>query len=443
MSHKLLRLAVPWALLGILVLSAVLPGSTYRTLFWTQVALYSMTLTVPAMRPIRAFLLLNAAAWLAFWVWLLGRAERSWVKVDFSDSCRQSHPKTIPRTRDRTVLPWIGPYMLQARQRRAPGSDRPVHVLLCIADHFEPRNGNASKSVAMERVNRWVEAYPRLFKDFRDSDGRAPRHTFFYPLEQYDPIEVETLAELCQRGFGEVEVHLHHDGDTAETLRRRLLAHKELLARQHGLLSRHRQTGEIAYGFVHGNWALDNSRPDGRWCGVDNELDVLRETGCYADFTLPSAPDPTQTRQINSIYYAPDDPQRPKSHDRGIAVGAGPARRDALMLIQGPLLLDWHRRKWGLLPRIENGCLQASQRPGIDRLRLWLRGNVQKSRTAGLVFVASHTTRRRQISRFCWVSLDGVLPRGSGKSAERTRTFTITTSPRARCTTSCVPRRRG
>ncbi|MEJ7636728.1 MAG: hypothetical protein WKF75_01760 [Singulisphaera sp.] len=50
---------------------------------------------------------------------------------------------------------------------------------------------------------------------------------------------------------------------------------------------------------------------------VNNEIDVLRETGCYADFTLPSAPSPTQTRQINSIYYASDDPRRPKSHDRG------------------------------------------------------------------------------------------------------------------------------
>ena len=30
-----------------------------------------------------------------------------------------------------------------------------------------------------------------------------------------------------------------------------------------------------AYAFVHGNWALDNSRPDGRWCGIDAELPRL------------------------------------------------------------------------------------------------------------------------------------------------------------------------
>ena len=87
----------------------------------------------------------------------------------------------------------------------------------------------------------------------------------------------------------------------------------------------HRLTGEVKYGFIHGNWALDNSLPDGKHCGVNNELDVLRETGCYADFTLPSAPSPAQTRTINRIYYAIDDPLRPKSHDTGVPVGSGPA----------------------------------------------------------------------------------------------------------------------
>ena len=92
---------------------------------------------------------------------------------------------------------------------------------------------------------------------------------------------------------------------------------------------------QLFYGFIHGNWALDNSRPDGRCCGVNNELEILRETGCYADFTLPSAPDPTQTRTINSIYYAVDDPIRPKSHDRGIPVGSGLVPSNALMMYSG------------------------------------------------------------------------------------------------------------
>ena len=134
-----------------------------------------------------------------------------------------------------------------------------------------------------------------------------------------------------------------------------------MLAKEHGQLARDRVSGELKYGFVHGDWALDNSRPDGRCCGVNNELDVLRETGCYADFTMPSAPSVTQTSKINSIYYAVDDPERPKSHNRGVDVGRGARPADSLMLIQGPLLLNWRRRKFGFLPGVENGCIQANQ----------------------------------------------------------------------------------
>jgi hypothetical protein len=286
---------------------------------------------------------------------------------------------------------WLVPYLLHVSRRRPRPAGRAVHLLLCIADHYEPKWGGAPPETARSRVETWVREYPRLFRAFRDSDGRPPRHTFFYPIEEYEPEYLDALAGLCRAGFGEVEVHLHHDNDTAENLRRTLLQYKELLSARHGLLSRRRDTGEVAYGFIHGNWALDNSRADGRWCGVNNELDVLRETGCYADFTLPSYPSPTQTCKINSIYYAVDDPCRPRSHDTGIDVGAGPAPGDALMLIQGPLVLDWSRPKWGLVPRVENGCIQGTQPATIRRLDAWLRARVQVPTRPDWYFVKLHT----------------------------------------------------
>ncbi len=292
--------------------------------------------------------------------------------------------------RRRSLDRWLVPYILGAAKRRVPRSREEVHLLLCIADHYEPKNGNVARVQAEARVARWVRDYPRQFAQFRDSDGRPPRYSFFYPIEEYEPEYLDALEELCHAGYGEVEVHLHHDHDTAEGLRTKLLAFKRLLAERHGLLSRHRDTGELAYGFIHGNWALDNSRPDGRWCGVNNELDVLRETGCYADFTLPSAPSPTQTWKINSIYYARDDPGRPKSHNTGTDVGAGPRPERSLLLIQGPLLFDWKRRKWGVLPRLENGCVQKTQPPDINRLDLWLKARVQVLTRPDWFFVKLH-----------------------------------------------------
>ena len=89
-SHKLLRLVVPWALLAMFLLSVVLPGIVYELAFWAQAVCYVVGLIglVPGaaarFRPASAagsFLVLNAAGWFAFWVWLSGRTERSWKTV--------------------------------------------------------------------------------------------------------------------------------------------------------------------------------------------------------------------------------------------------------------------------------------------------------------------------------------------------------------------------
>lgn len=284
---------------------------------------------------------------------------------------------------------WLPAYVIDIPRRRSPRRDEEVHVILCLCDHYEPHEGGPSDAVAMARVEAWRRGYPQQLGHFRDSDGRSPKHTYFFPAEEYKPEYLDALAELCAAGFGEVEIHLHHDGDTAENLRETLLAFKRLLRDRHGMLSQ-RADGELVYGFIHGNWALDNSHPHGLFCGVNNELDVLRETGCYADFTLPAAPSPCQTRTINRLYYAIDDPTRPRSHDRGVEVGTAPPPGDGLLIVQGPLLLDWSNRKWGVLPRLENACVQDSQPPSLARLRLWLRCRIQVPTRPDWFFVKLH-----------------------------------------------------
>jgi hypothetical protein len=316
------------------------------------------------------------------WIWAAGAAGASGV-IAGGMVARAARRRGLHR--------WIVPYLLSPHRRKSPRAGEQVHMLLCIADHYEPKLGGAPPAQAAARVQRWATEYPRQFDQFRDADGRPPRHTFFYPIEEYEPEYLDALAELCTRGFGEVEVHLHHDNDTADNLRRSLTNFKQLLAERHGLLARDPHTGDVGYAFIHGNWALDNSRRDGRWCGVNNELDVLRETGCYVDMTLPSAPNEPQTRKINGIYYAEGRPGRSKSHNRGIDVGRGPIPPRGLMLIQGPLVLDWSRRSRGLFPRVENACIQGSQPPAEHRVENWLRARVQVPSRPDWFFVKLHT----------------------------------------------------
>ncbi len=247
-----------------------------------------------------------------------------------------------------------------------------VHVYFCFADHFEPYGYGADKDIANRRVERWLTEYPEVARKHRDSGGNHPIHSFFYPAEEYDEEIVDRLSALCREGLGDIEVHLHHDNDNAANLEHALNSFKTTLHEKHGLLRRDPATREILYCFIHGNWALDNSHPHGRWCGVDNELDILIKTGCRCDMTMPSAPSDTQTRKINAIYFAKGRPGCRKSHDSGRDAAAGTwCNADELLLIQGPLGLNWQSRKFGLIPRIESAEISADAPPTPARVALW------------------------------------------------------------------------
>lgn len=106
---------------------------------------------------------------------------------------------------------------------------------------------------------------------------------------------------------------------------------------------------------------------------------------------MPAAPSRCQTRTVNRIYYAIDDPSRPKSHDRGVPVCVGGPRPDGLLMIQGPLALSWRESKWGFIPRIENGDINPRQPLSVARLADWCRAGVCVDGQPNWRFVKLHT----------------------------------------------------
>lgn len=281
---------------------------------------------------------------------------------------------------------WLPAWL--ARKRTTVPAER--HVFIAVCDHFEPLH-DADKTTALARIAHWQTEFSKITAQYRDSSGAPPRHTFFYPIEQWDPDICGSLAQLCHTTGSETEIHLHHRDDTSDNLRRVLIEGKERLS-SIGLLSRD-PDGEIRYGFIHGNWALDHSHPRGLACGVADELAILRQTGCYADFTLPSAPSPCQIPTINSLYYARED-GRPRSHAHGEPARVGtirPKRDDELLLIQGPLALNWRRRKFGILPRIENADLTGVNPPTALRLSLWEKCHIHVEGRPDWLFIKLHT----------------------------------------------------
>lgn len=290
--------------------------------------------------------------------------------------------------RARNMQYWLGGYL---RRRRPPAVDGPIHVMFCFVDHFEPAWGKVDLATQRARVDRWCRDYRALAAMHRDADGRMPQHTFFYPEEEYLEEHLDKIAALCAEGYGEIEIHLHHDNDNEANFRQTIERFNNLLHERHGALPRDPATGQLRFGFIHGNWSLDNSRADGRWCGINNELILLRELGCYADFTLPSAPSDTQTKTSNAIYYATDDPLRPKSHDSGVPVRVGGTPSGDLMIMQGPLGLNWRERKFGVLPRIENADVRRGCPPTPERVDAWVKTGIHVEGRPEWVFVKVHT----------------------------------------------------
>ncbi len=296
----------------------------------------------------------------------------------------------------RQIHLWIGSYL---RRSRRPNVDGTTHILFCFVDHYEPMWLGVPYDQEKKRVQRWIDEYPVLACRHTDADGHHPKHTFFYPEEEYRPEHIEAISQLCRLGLGELEIHLHHHNDTEAELRKKLSRFTELLQKKHGAMSTFPNSDKPAWGFIHGNWALDNSLADGSNCGVNNELIVLKEEGCYADFTLPSAPSSAQTRKINSIYYAKDDPHAPKSHDDGRDVEVGGKPWGDLMIIQGPLMLNWKNRKWGILPHIENGDIRSVYPPTPDRVDLWVKAGIHVRGRPEWLFIKvyTHGTQERDM----------------------------------------------
>lgn len=291
--------------------------------------------------------------------------------------------------RSKNIHIWGVQYIFQSLTK-AKSKQKPIHIMFCFVDHYEPRWHNASIDVERQRVQKWCDIYPQLAGKHKDADGHYPKHSFFYPEEEYREEHINNLKQLCDAGYGEIEIHLHHNDDTSDGFRQKIQYFRDLLAKKHGCLSVNKE-GKVSFGFVHGDWALDNSHPDGNNCGVNDELIILREEGCYADFTLPSAPHPTQTRTINSIYMAKDDPVAPKSHDRGELLSTARKAQGDLLIVQGPLTLNWQERKWHFLPRIENSDVRGNQPPTEQRVDLWVNQAISVVGREEWIFIKIHT----------------------------------------------------
>ncbi|NOY78366.1 MAG: hypothetical protein GXO76_10920 [Calditrichaeota bacterium] len=286
------------------------------------------------------------------------------------------------------TLRTLARYLADYKSRVRVAKKKPLHIVFATVDHYEPGSGQADPKTEIERVDTLLKRYPELVKEHADHAGNLPKRTWFFPPHYHRFYALKKLVSLCEAGYGEIELHLHHGTvrpDTSENLEKTLRQCVEEYS-MFGIFGE--EKGQKKYAFIHGDWALDNSR-HGKYCGVNNEIEILEKTGCYADFTFPSLNE-SNPAQINSIYYVRDNPHKPKSHNTGVRVAKNRKRGPGLMLVQGPVYPFW-KKSTPLGLRIFGDAIDGDPQVTPRRIDAWIRTGIHIVGVPNVVFVKTHT----------------------------------------------------
>ncbi len=290
---------------------------------------------------------------------------------------------------DRGLRHWLPQHLMGKMKTKVKYDDNaPVHIMICVADHFEPFHGADNVMEAAEKIKIWSEKYPMIADRYSDSDGVKPQHTWFYP-PHHDSCFLKDIVELCKRGYGDVEMHLHHNQmdpfpDTAETLRTKIMKCVEDYSK-YGIFCL--PDGTKKFAFVHGDWSLNNSRGP-EYCGINNETDILGSCGCFADFTFPSL-GAAQPSVLNKMYYIKNGLNRAKSYNHGREVKVGGKSEDEFLMVQGVIGLRKKFKKYRVA--IEYSNIDEKDKLSAERMDFLIKNAVRIKGMTNWLFIKLHT----------------------------------------------------
>ena len=273
---------------------------------------------------------------------------------------------------------WLPEY-LKWSARSSPAQNQPIHIFFFFTDHFEPAR-------RVDLFDRWMREYPQLAARHRDHAGRPLQHTWFYPVEQKNDAYLTGLQNLVASGYGEVELHLHHGSDNWDSA---LKKYRDGIAYLQHFGFQKTTDGETRFAFIHGNNSLDNSLGP-QFCGVNRELTMLRELGCFADFTFPVAWDGSQPAMVNEIFEAVDD-DGPKSYKTGLEIAQGKPIVGDLLIFTGPLVIRPTLNPAKLFFTIDNSDIHPTLQASPDRVDSWVRANIHVGGRPDWIFIKIST----------------------------------------------------
>lgn len=259
---------------------------------------------------------------------------------------------------------WL-PHYIKGLFNHPKVTGKPIDIMFMFVDHFE-LNGKE------DRLKAWSIDYPAIAKKHTDNDGHNPKHTFFYALDLMHEHELIAMKPVVDSGYGEFELHWHHENDSPTSFVEKLDA-AMVIFHKHEYMLPYKTDQKACFSFIHGNWSLANSRGS-HFCGVDNEVELLMQQGCYADFTFPALFSEAQPPMINNIYYCSNNYQKSCYFEGRDAAVNKPVEENEFMIFQGPMTINWldWRHKWH--PTFEDGDINSY--PTHDdpkRINAWMR----------------------------------------------------------------------
>jgi hypothetical protein len=106
-------------------------------------------------------------------------------------------------------------------------------------------------------------------------------------------------------------------------------------------------------------------------------MQILNETGCYADMTLPSAPDQSQVPMLNSIYECGLPLDLPVPHRTGKPLQINGKEPLLPLIFTGPLAFHWKKRAaGGFLPSFDDSALSEARKGGLERFERLAGANI-------------------------------------------------------------------
>ncbi len=242
--------------------------------------------------------------------------------------------------------------------------EQPRDLLVTVICELPQQGIDEQAEQALNRMTRITEAHV-------DCTGRHFRYTFACPVYDWSASDMACLTEYCRAGLGEIELLLPSVCPDSDNLRRLLTRSVSSLEQSSFVIVR------------------SSERSSERKASPDRkaELLLLRDFGCYADFSFPDPASSLQPSRINTVTSVSHQADSDNPYKDAASIKSGAVSYGDLFVIDGPMIIDW--TNWcGLFnPSVEFGRLSYYSPPDTTRIERWIRADVHVDGQPNWVFV--------------------------------------------------------